>query len=175
MKITEGELQKSVFKCVFFPPPSYIRRLTRITYSNYADFVVISKEIATLENEMLELKGVLEEWRTVPESLEGGWGDDDLLIGGTLLPLLRSCIPPISTTSSPAQAPAVPIDEPNATPSPTSQRSTNRSSPPSGTASKVRRSFSLTSPAVTSSPKRRRSSSSTRRRTSRSSMCICSC
>ncbi|GAA5821380.1 hypothetical protein JCM11251_004596 [Rhodosporidiobolus azoricus] len=63
MKITEGELQKSVFH-------------------NYADFVVISKEIATLENEMLELKGVLEEWRTVPESLEGGWGDDDLLIGG---------------------------------------------------------------------------------------------
>ncbi|GAA5858578.1 hypothetical protein JCM1840_001268 [Sporobolomyces johnsonii] len=63
MKITEGELQKSVF-------------------NNYADFVVISKEIATLENEMLELKGVLEEWRAVPESLEGGWGDDDLLIGG---------------------------------------------------------------------------------------------
>jgi hypothetical protein len=32
---------------------------------------------------MLELKGVLEEWRAVPESLEGGWGgDDDLLIGG---------------------------------------------------------------------------------------------
>ncbi|KPV76479.1 uncharacterized protein RHOBADRAFT_25548 [Rhodotorula graminis WP1] len=62
MKITEGELQKSVF-------------------NNYADFVLISKEIATLENEMLELKGVLEEWRTVPESLEGGWGDDDLLMG----------------------------------------------------------------------------------------------
>jgi hypothetical protein len=54
--------------------------------SNYADFVVISKEIATLENEMLELKGVLEEWRTVPESLEGGWGDDDLLIGGAYSP-----------------------------------------------------------------------------------------
>ncbi|GAA5946666.1 hypothetical protein JCM3775_001139, partial [Rhodotorula graminis] len=65
MKITEGELQKSVF-------------------NNYADFVLISKEIATLENEMLELKGVLEEWRTVPESLEGGWGDDDLLMGGGL-------------------------------------------------------------------------------------------
>ncbi|GAA6052688.1 hypothetical protein JCM3770_007175 [Rhodotorula araucariae] len=63
MKITEGELQKSVF-------------------NNYADFVLISKEIATLENEMLELKGVLEEWRAVPESLEGGWGDDDLLMAG---------------------------------------------------------------------------------------------
>ncbi|GAA6058631.1 hypothetical protein JCM10212_004042 [Sporobolomyces blumeae] len=63
MKVTESELQRSVF-------------------NNYADFVVISKEIATLENEMLELKGVLEEWRAVPESLEGGWGDDDLLSGG---------------------------------------------------------------------------------------------
>ncbi|SCZ93419.1 BZ3500_MvSof-1268-A1-R1_Chr6-3g08647 [Microbotryum saponariae] len=62
MEITETELQKSVFK-------------------NYADFVVISKEIATLENEMLELKSVLEEWRAVPESLEGGWGEDDLLMG----------------------------------------------------------------------------------------------
>lgn len=49
---------------------------------NYADFVVISKEIATLESEMLELKSVIEEWRAVPESLEGGWGDDDLILGG---------------------------------------------------------------------------------------------
>lgn len=49
---------------------------------NYADFVVISKEIATLENEMLELKSVIEEWRTVPESLEAGWGEDDLILNG---------------------------------------------------------------------------------------------
>ncbi|KAI5481542.1 hypothetical protein MNV49_002768, partial [Pseudohyphozyma bogoriensis] len=63
MKITEGDLQRSVFK-------------------NYADFVVISKEIATLESEMLELKSVLEEWRAVPESLEGGWGVDELLMPG---------------------------------------------------------------------------------------------
>lgn len=45
--------------------------------------MVISKEISTLENEMLELKGVLEEWRSVPESLEGGWGVDELLLGCT--------------------------------------------------------------------------------------------
>lgn len=44
--------------------------------------MLISKEIATLENEMIELKGVLEEWRAVPELLEGGSGDDDLLMGG---------------------------------------------------------------------------------------------
>ncbi|KAK4045998.1 exocyst complex component exo84 [Microbotryomycetes sp. JL201] len=61
-KITEAELQRTVFQ-------------------NYPDFVIISKEISTLENEMLELKGILEEWRTVPELLEGGWGDDELLIG----------------------------------------------------------------------------------------------
>ena len=34
---------------------------------------------------MLELKGVLEEWRAVPESLEGGWGDDDLILGGLFI------------------------------------------------------------------------------------------
>ena len=42
---------------------------------------------------MLELKSVLEEWRTVPESLEGGWGVDDFLLAGAspLVPrLLRS-------------------------------------------------------------------------------------
>ncbi|KAK4699025.1 exocyst complex component 8, partial [Phenoliferia sp. Uapishka_3] len=71
MKMTEVDLQRSVFK-------------------NYADFVVISKEISTLENEMLELKSVLEEWRAVPESLEGGWGVDDLLIGGSSGPNRRT-------------------------------------------------------------------------------------
>jgi hypothetical protein len=49
--------------------------------SNYSEFIVISKEIATLESEMLELKGVLEEWRTVPELLESGTGDDDFMLG----------------------------------------------------------------------------------------------
>jgi hypothetical protein len=52
---------------------------------NYADFVVISKEIGTLENEMLELKSVIEEWRGVPESLEGGWAEDDLILNGTFI------------------------------------------------------------------------------------------
>ncbi|GAA5898494.1 exocyst subunit EXO84 [Sporobolomyces salmoneus] len=78
-KITESELQRSVF-------------------NNYADFVIISKEIATLENEMLELKGVLEEWRAVPESLEGGWGgDDDLLIGGSNRRNARNSIADLAT------------------------------------------------------------------------------
>jgi hypothetical protein len=37
---------------------------------NYNEFIKVSKDISALETEMLELKGVLEEWRTVPEGLE---------------------------------------------------------------------------------------------------------
>ncbi|KAG8765965.1 exocyst complex component exo84, partial [Ceratobasidium sp. 428] len=44
---TELDLQKNVFK-------------------NYADFVIISKEISTLENDMLELKASLQEWKSMP-------------------------------------------------------------------------------------------------------------
>ncbi|KAG8746810.1 exocyst complex component exo84, partial [Ceratobasidium sp. 428] len=47
---TELDLQKNVFK-------------------NYADFVVISKEISTLENDMLELKASLQEWKSMPSLL----------------------------------------------------------------------------------------------------------
>jgi hypothetical protein len=34
---------------------------------------------------MLELKSVIEEWRGVPESLEGGWAEDDLILNGTFI------------------------------------------------------------------------------------------
>ena len=37
---------------------------------NYTEFIKVSKDIGSLENEMLELKSVLEEWKTVPEGLE---------------------------------------------------------------------------------------------------------
>ncbi|KAH9443726.1 hypothetical protein MJO28_014006 [Puccinia striiformis f. sp. tritici] len=43
-------------------------------YKNYGAFVAISKEIATLENEMLELKSVLEEFKTLPNDLDMGLG-----------------------------------------------------------------------------------------------------
>ncbi|GAA5976546.1 hypothetical protein JCM10908_005539 [Rhodotorula pacifica] len=69
-KVIEGGLQRSV-------------------YDNYSDFIVISKEIATLESEMLELKGVLEEWRTVPELLESGTGEDDFVLGSASTPNRR--------------------------------------------------------------------------------------
>ncbi|KAL7414262.1 hypothetical protein BDY24DRAFT_414477 [Mrakia frigida] len=45
--------------------------LQRNVFKNYAEFVVISKEIATLENDMLELKDLLGEWKGVPEALVG--------------------------------------------------------------------------------------------------------
>lgn len=38
-------------------------------YHSYAEFVHISKEISTLENEMLELKESLSEWRNMPSLL----------------------------------------------------------------------------------------------------------
>lgn len=37
--------------------------------ANYTEFIQVSKDIAALESEMLELKSVLEEWKTVPEGL----------------------------------------------------------------------------------------------------------
>lgn len=39
---------------------------------SYAEFVTISKEIATLENDMLELKDLLAEWKAVPQLLGVG-------------------------------------------------------------------------------------------------------
>ncbi|TKA57432.1 hypothetical protein B0A53_00661 [Rhodotorula sp. CCFEE 5036] len=63
--------------------------LQRSVFDNYSEFIVISKEIATLESEMLELKGVLEEWRTVPELLESGTGDDDFMLGSASTPNRR--------------------------------------------------------------------------------------
>lgn len=38
-------------------------------FQNYGDFVVVSKEIATLENTMMDLKELLNEWKTVPTLL----------------------------------------------------------------------------------------------------------
>ncbi|PPQ99518.1 hypothetical protein CVT24_005308 [Panaeolus cyanescens] len=47
---TASELQRSVFK-------------------NYAEFVLISKEISVLENEMIELKDLLSEYKSMPSTL----------------------------------------------------------------------------------------------------------
>jgi hypothetical protein len=39
-------------------------------FRNYSEFITVSKEIATLENDMLELKELLNEWKTLPQALE---------------------------------------------------------------------------------------------------------
>ncbi|KAG8879593.1 exocyst complex component exo84 [Tulasnella sp. 331] len=43
--------------------------LQRNVFKNYAEFVLISKEISTLENDMLELKESLSEWKNMPSLL----------------------------------------------------------------------------------------------------------
>lgn len=40
-------------------------------FANYAEFVTVAKEIATLENTMVDLKDLLNEWKTVPALLAG--------------------------------------------------------------------------------------------------------
>jgi hypothetical protein len=39
---------------------------------SYGDFIAVSKEISMLKNEMLELKDLVSEWKTVPELLNNG-------------------------------------------------------------------------------------------------------
>ncbi|GAA95398.1 uncharacterized protein L969DRAFT_21958 [Mixia osmundae IAM 14324] len=46
--------------------------LQKTVLNNYSDFITVSKEVTTLENDLLELKSALEDWRGVPESLEVG-------------------------------------------------------------------------------------------------------
>lgn len=111
---------------------------------------------------MLELKGVLEEWRGVPDSLESGMGDDDLIMGSTTYPP--------SALADPFQRHR--IDARSATRSQISQPCTSRSCRPCGRASRARRSISPSSQADTSSPSPLHSSSSTRRRTRRVRRCI---
>jgi len=68
LEMTNADLQISVLK-------------------NYSEFVTISREIATLEAEMTDLKVVLEEWKGVPASLELSTdhsSDLDLGLGASL-------------------------------------------------------------------------------------------
>ena len=46
---------------------------------SYAEFMMISKEISTLENDMLELKESLSEWKSMPSLLHI---DDSASIAG---------------------------------------------------------------------------------------------
>lgn len=63
---TNSELQRNVFKkyVIFFP-----LSITLIALFSYAEFVLISKEIISLETEMLELKDLLSDYKSMPSLL----------------------------------------------------------------------------------------------------------
>jgi len=61
------DLQRNVFK-------QYVKNMVSTDIS-YAEFVLISKEISTLENDMLELKELLGQWKDLPQLM----GMDDTL------------------------------------------------------------------------------------------------
>jgi hypothetical protein len=48
---------------------SQIHHLAELKECSYAEFVVVSKEVSTLENEMLEFKEALSEWKGMPSLL----------------------------------------------------------------------------------------------------------
>jgi hypothetical protein len=50
-------------------PPFTAVHVSHTTIHSYEEFVAISKEISTLENEMLELKESLNEWKSMPSLL----------------------------------------------------------------------------------------------------------
>lgn len=72
---------------------------------SYAEFVVISKEISTLENDMLELKELLGQWKDLPQLM----GMEDTLAptvdkNGNRLSTLFSLLFPCLTRRSRAPA-----------------------------------------------------------------------
>ena len=62
-----ADLQRNVFKKYVHNYPVPLRK-SKTCYS-YAQFVFISKEIGTLENDMMELKESLSEWKSMPSVL----------------------------------------------------------------------------------------------------------
>ncbi|KIJ66466.1 hypothetical protein HYDPIDRAFT_86728 [Hydnomerulius pinastri MD-312] len=65
---TEAEL-KSLQSSLRSSKDDTAVELQRNVFKNYAEFVLISKEISVLENEMLELKENLQEWKSMPSLL----------------------------------------------------------------------------------------------------------
>ncbi|OAX39543.1 hypothetical protein K503DRAFT_655078, partial [Rhizopogon vinicolor AM-OR11-026] len=65
---TEAEL-KSLQSSLRSSKDDTAIELQRNVFKNYAEFVLISKEISVLENELLELKEGLSEWKSMPSLL----------------------------------------------------------------------------------------------------------
>jgi len=62
------------------------KQLKEQVFQNYAEFITISREIATFENDMLEFKELLSEWKALPHQLqiedplgEGMWDNEPSL------------------------------------------------------------------------------------------------
>lgn len=80
-------------RCLLFAPIADVRSKTGRSnatgasteddkFGNYHDFIRVSKEIGSLENDMLELKELLKEWNRVPRTLEL-----EEMQGGELVPV----------------------------------------------------------------------------------------
>ncbi|KDQ51127.1 hypothetical protein JAAARDRAFT_140823 [Jaapia argillacea MUCL 33604] len=65
---TEAEL-KSLQSSLRSAKDDTATDLQRNVFKNYAEFVLVSKEVSVLENEMLELKESLAEWKSMPSLL----------------------------------------------------------------------------------------------------------
>ncbi|KAF9011134.1 hypothetical protein BDQ17DRAFT_1420558 [Cyathus striatus] len=65
---TEAEL-KSLQSSLSNAKNDTASELQRSVFKNYAEFVLISKEISVLENEMLELKDLLSDYKSMPSTL----------------------------------------------------------------------------------------------------------
>ena len=66
---TNLDLRRNVFKQYVSNNLITVNRLIYASPPSYAEFVMISKEIGSLENEMLELKESLAEWKSMPSLL----------------------------------------------------------------------------------------------------------
>jgi len=64
---TSSELQRSVFKK--YVAIMLATGVAIYNFFSYAEFVLISKEISVLENEMLELKELLSDYKSMPSTL----------------------------------------------------------------------------------------------------------
>ena len=84
---TATDLQRSVFKKSASCHSSLWLKLI-LLHASYGEFVLISKEISALENEMLELKESLSEWKNMPSVLHI---DESASVAGVYLLLLKPC------------------------------------------------------------------------------------
>ena len=61
-----------------------------LTTRSYAEFMLVSKEVSTLENEMLEFKESLAEWKGMPSVLHI---DDSASVAGARDPVFLLLLP----------------------------------------------------------------------------------